>query len=121
VVSALALLDVGPTEFLLIAGLFLLLFGADKVPDLARGIGKASAQFRGAAKEFQSELDKERGVVEQEFRPGDAVPPDQKAQLEAVEADTLRQLRQAARSLGIEPGDMDEAQLRAAIAAKVQR
>lgn len=115
-----ALLDVGPTELLLLAGLFLLLFGADKVPDLARSIGRASAQLRGAGRQFQQQLDAERGVVDEAFRPGDAVPPDMKQQLRAAEDDALRQLRQAARSLGIEPGGMDEGELRAAIAAKVR-
>lgn len=112
-----ALLDVGPTEFLLIAALFLLLFGADKIPDLARSLGKASAQFRAASRQFQDELDQERGLV---GPPGDAVPPDQKAQLEAAEERALEQLRQAARALGIDPRGKGEQELRAAIAARAQ-
>lgn len=114
----LALLDVGPTEFLLIAGLFLLLFGADKVPDLARSLGKATAQFRKAGQQFQEQVEREQGFVD---RPGDAVPEDMKAQLAAAEEETLRQLRQAARALGISPEGMDEASLRAAIAARVSK
>ncbi|HEV8359690.1 MAG TPA: twin-arginine translocase TatA/TatE family subunit [Candidatus Thermoplasmatota archaeon] len=114
----LALLDVGPTEFLLIAGLFLLLFGADKIPDLARSVGKATAQFRGAAKEFQDQLDRERGLA---FRPGDAVPPAQKRQLAEAEDQQLAQLRAAARALGIDPQGKGEAELRAAIAGRVGR
>lgn len=112
---ALALLDVGPTEFLLIAGLFLLLFGADRIPDLARELGNASARLKGTAREFSDQLDRERGLD----RPGDAVPPDQKAQIAAAEAQGLAQLQQAARALGIDPAGKDEAQLRAAIAAKM--
>ena len=118
--DVLALLDVGPTEFLLLAGLFLLLFGADKVPDLARTFGRTTSKLRSAGKQFQDELDRERGEVVED-RPGDAVPPEQKAQLAAAEEDLLRQLRQAARSLGIDPAGKDEAELRAAIGAKVRQ
>lgn len=114
----LALLDVGPTEFLLIAGLFLLLFGADKVPDLARSIGKATAQFRKAGQQFQEQVEREQGL---EFRPGDAVPEDMKAQLAASDEEALRRLRQAARALGIEAEGKDEPALRAAIAARVSK
>jgi sec-independent protein translocase protein TatA len=117
-VVTLALLDVGPTEFLLIAGLFFLLFGADKIPDLARSVGKATAQFRSASKQFTEELDRERGI---EARPGDAVPPDQKAQLEAAEEQALKQLQQAARALGLDTRGKSEEELRAAIAAKAQQ
>jgi Sec-independent protein translocase protein TatA len=112
----LAFLDVGPTEFLLVAALFLALFGADKVPQLAREVGKLSAQFRGAVKEVQDQIDLERGEA---FRPGDAVPPDQKAQVQAAEEHALAQLRGAARSLGIDPAGKSEDELRAAIATKV--
>jgi sec-independent protein translocase protein TatA len=117
----LALLDVGPTEFLLIAALFLLLFGADKVPDLARSIGKATARFRSASKQFQDEVARERGEV---FRPGDAVPREQLAQVEQADLareQELNRLRSAARSLGIDPAGLDEASLRGAIAARMQR
>lgn len=116
--TTLALLNLGPTEFLLLGALFLLLFGADKVPDLARSLGRVTAQVRAGAKEVQGELDRERGL---EDRPGDAVPPQQKAQLAAAEEDTMRQLRQAARSLGIETQGKGEAELRTAIAAHVRR
>lgn len=112
-VAVLALLDIGPTEFLLIAGLFVLLFGAEKVPELARAIGKASAQLRSTSAQLQDELDAERGLA---FRPGDAVPPEQVRQLEESE---LERLRRAALELGIEPLGKTEAELRAAIAARV--
>jgi sec-independent protein translocase protein TatA len=115
-VVALALLDIGPTEFLLIAGLFLLLFGADRIPDLARSIGKATAQFKGTARDFQEQLDRERGL---DFRAGDAVPPEMKAQSEAAEDAELRRLQQAARALGIHAEGRSEEDLRAAIRAKL--
>jgi sec-independent protein translocase protein TatA len=112
----LAFLDVGPTEFLLIAVLFLLLFGADRVPDLARQLGRATAQFRSAASGLQQQLDRERGEA---FVPGDAVPPEQKAQLLAQEGELAR-LQRAASELGVDIRGKGPDELREAIAARLR-
>jgi sec-independent protein translocase protein TatA len=45
----------GP-EMLLIVGLVLLLFGAKKIPELARGLGKSMNEFKRARNEFESEI-----------------------------------------------------------------
>jgi sec-independent protein translocase protein TatA len=39
-------MTVGPTEFLLIFGAILLLFGPSKLPEIARSLGKATQQYR---------------------------------------------------------------------------
>jgi len=52
--------NVGPGEILLISVVALLLLGPDKLPELARGLGRA---FR----EFRKHTDEVRGMVEREF------------------------------------------------------
>jgi sec-independent protein translocase protein TatA len=39
-------MDVGPVELLIVLAVVLLLFGSKKLPDLARGMGEASREFR---------------------------------------------------------------------------
>jgi sec-independent protein translocase protein TatA len=39
-------MDVGPVELLIVLAVILLLFGSKKLPDLARGMGQASREFR---------------------------------------------------------------------------
>lgn len=46
----------GAGEILLILLVVLMLFGAKKVPELARSIGRALSEFRRAAREMQDEL-----------------------------------------------------------------
>jgi len=36
----------GPRELLILAGILILLFGAKKIPELARGIGQAGRELR---------------------------------------------------------------------------
>lgn len=53
---ALALLDVGGTEVLLIMLVTLLLFGSKRMPDLARGLGKSIREFKKATSGLEEEL-----------------------------------------------------------------
>jgi len=55
---------VGGSEFVLILGLALLLFGPRKLPQLGRSLGKALAEFRGATQEFKSTLEREVAIEE---------------------------------------------------------
>ena len=41
-----AVMGLGPTELLIIAGIIILLFGAAKLPELARGSGRALRIFK---------------------------------------------------------------------------
>ncbi|MBF9254586.1 twin-arginine translocase TatA/TatE family subunit [Pontibacter sp. 172403-2] len=48
--------DLGGSEILLILVVILLLFGAKRIPELARGLGKGINEFKNAAKEVTSEI-----------------------------------------------------------------
>ncbi|YCM45944.1 twin-arginine translocase TatA/TatE family subunit [Verrucomicrobiaceae bacterium 227] len=57
--TALAFLGtLGAQEMVLIFLILLLLFGAKKLPQLARGIGKSVGEFRKAREEFEDEIRK---------------------------------------------------------------
>lgn len=62
--SQLALFNMGTPELVLIFVALLLLFGAKKLPELARGIGKSMGEFKKAREEFEHEITK----TEQETR-----------------------------------------------------
>ena len=51
----LALIPQGP-EMIFIFILILLLFGAKKLPELAKGLGKSAGEFKKAKQEFDHEL-----------------------------------------------------------------
>ena len=46
----------GPTEIILILVVIILLFGAKKLPELARGVGKSMGEFKRAKEEFETEI-----------------------------------------------------------------
>ncbi|MGD1978548.1 MAG: twin-arginine translocase TatA/TatE family subunit [Akkermansiaceae bacterium] len=54
----------GGQEMILIFLILLLLFGAKKLPQLARGIGKSVGEFRKAREEFEEEIRKGGEEVE---------------------------------------------------------
>jgi len=41
----------GPTEWLIVGAVVLLLFGAKKLPDLARSLGRSSSEFKKGMRE----------------------------------------------------------------------
>ena len=47
---------VGAQEMMLIFFVILLLFGAKKLPELARGVGKSMGEFKKAREEFEHEI-----------------------------------------------------------------
>ena len=49
----------GGWEWILIFVVLLLLFGAKRLPELARGLGKGISEFRKAAKEVSNEIKQE--------------------------------------------------------------
>ena len=53
----------GPEWFFIIA-IVILLFGAKKLPELARGLGQSFGEFRKAKEEFDRELHKTAAEVE---------------------------------------------------------
>ena len=54
----------GPLEITLIVLVLLIFFGAKKIPELARGLGKGIREFKDATKEIKDEI--EDGIKETE-------------------------------------------------------
>ena len=46
----------GQQEIMIIFLIVLLLFGAKKLPELAKGLGKSAGEFKKARKEFEDEI-----------------------------------------------------------------
>lgn len=49
----------GPLEMLLIFGAILLIFGAKRIPEIARGLGQGIREFKNATNEITRELERE--------------------------------------------------------------
>jgi sec-independent protein translocase protein TatA len=63
--------NLGPTELIIILLIVILLFGARKIPEIAKGLGKGIRDFKGALKE--SEKDGENpGEAKPVSKPGDS-------------------------------------------------
>lgn len=50
--------NIGTGEIILILLIVLIFFGAKKIPELAQGLGKGLREFRKAARDIQSEVEK---------------------------------------------------------------
>jgi sec-independent protein translocase protein TatA len=50
----------GVPELLIVLGIVLLLFGAKRLPDLARSLGKSTKEFKQGLKEGETEEDRAR-------------------------------------------------------------
>jgi sec-independent protein translocase protein TatA len=57
--SLLFLGSIGTTEILVILFIVLLLFGAKKIPELARGLGRGIREFKDATKEIKKNIEEE--------------------------------------------------------------
>ena len=53
----LAIGGLGPWEIILILAVVLVLFGAKKLPELAKGMGQGIKEFKKASRDVQGELD----------------------------------------------------------------
>ncbi len=51
-------MGIGPTEWVIIILILVLLFGAKKIPELAQGLGKGIREFKKAAREVEEEPSK---------------------------------------------------------------
>jgi sec-independent protein translocase protein TatA len=54
--TPLAIMNLGGQEMMIIFVIVLLLFGAKKIPELARGLGKSMGEFKKARDEFEREI-----------------------------------------------------------------
>ena len=55
---------IGGGELLLILLVLLVLFGAKKIPELARGLGKGIREFKAATKEVEKAIEDEREATQ---------------------------------------------------------
>lgn len=73
---------IGPTQILIIVLILVLLFGAKKLPDAARSIGRSMRVFRSEVKEMKNESDQDEAresIVDGEIeapKPAPAQPTD---------------------------------------------
>lgn len=58
-------MNLGPPEILLIAGVVVLLFGAKKLPEFARSLGKAKSEFKKGMHEAVQEADEKEEAREE--------------------------------------------------------
>ena len=56
--SLLFLGDIGGSELILIMVVILIFFGANKIPELARGLGKGIREFKDASSEIRNEFER---------------------------------------------------------------
>ncbi len=85
---------IGPNELLVILLIAFFLFGANKLPELARSLGRAKAEFKKAEREAELELLE----FERRLREGKMTSSEKREKLEKI-----------ARDLGINPeGKSDE-------------
>lgn len=54
--TSLAMFGLGGQEMILVFFIILLLFGAKKLPQLAKGIGKSMGEFKKAREDFENEI-----------------------------------------------------------------
>jgi len=54
--ATVAFMNLGGPEMIVIFVVILLLFGAKKIPELARGLGKSMGEFKKAREEFEHEI-----------------------------------------------------------------
>ena len=69
-----ALFGLGGQEVLLIFGAFLLLFGAKKIPDFAKGLGQGIKEFKKATREVTEEIHREGEAAAQSRQLANTVP-----------------------------------------------
>lgn len=62
------MLGLGPSELILIGLCLLFMFGAAKLPELARALGKAKAEFHNASRDAAKEIHTETKPLVQEVK-----------------------------------------------------
>lgn len=61
----------GPTELLIILGFLVVIFGARKIPELARAFGSSLGYFKAGVRESQKIIDADMREIEEEERERD--------------------------------------------------
>ena len=63
---------IGMPEMIMIFVVILLLFGAKKLPELARGVGKSMGEFKKAREDFEREITRSEEEVRRDDRAKEA-------------------------------------------------
>lgn len=67
-------MNLGMPEIMMIFFLILLLFGAKRLPELARGLGKGIREFKDATQGIKDELDREVQKIDAPLREPEVKP-----------------------------------------------
>lgn len=59
---------IGMPELIIIMGIALIVFGPQKLPELARSLGRGLAEFKRASNDFRQSMDEEAGAAEERER-----------------------------------------------------
>lgn len=111
----LAFLNLGPSELAVLLLLFLLLFGVDKAPQMARSLGRAKSELEHAKAQVADALESEE---ERATRERLAFEREREAVIAREGPPAREGLVREATLLGIDPGEMSDEALREAIRAK---
>ncbi len=87
---------IGTNELLVILAIAVFLFGANKLPELARNLGRSAAEFEKAKREAELELLE----LERKYREGEYTKSERRVKLEKI-----------ARDLGIDPTNKSDEEL----------
>jgi sec-independent protein translocase protein TatA len=110
-VTSLALFNLGGEEILVILVIFMLLFGADKVPQVARQLGRLRAEMQRVQKQVETAIQTEEERVLEDQLAFEEMRERHIAQQDAE----LFQLKRAAQELGLDATGKTKDELRAAI------
>ena len=67
--------NIGMPELLVILTVALIVLGPKRLPEIAKGLGKAMAEFRKATSGISAELENARAMLEEEARKASEPPP----------------------------------------------
>lgn len=116
--ASLAFLNLGPSEVAILVVLFLLLFGVEKAPEIARGLGRARAELDRASRQVGEAMqtEDERLLAEQ-------LAFEQQREAHIAQAPTGERLalERAAREMGIEPAGLSDDDVRRLLRERLDR
>ena len=68
-------MNFGPWEWIIVLGVIVLLFGAKKLPELARSLGRSSSEFKKGMKEGAADSDEASTSEPKAQDKGEKAPP----------------------------------------------
>ncbi|RME90794.1 MAG: twin-arginine translocase TatA/TatE family subunit [Verrucomicrobia bacterium] len=77
--TLLAVFGLGGSELMVIMAIVLILFGARKIPEFAKGLGQGIREFRKASREVQEELERATEEIDRPAPPPRPVAPPETA------------------------------------------